>query len=315
MGVMTGFLEGETIDGHYRILRALGEGAMGAVFLAEDPEGNEVAVKVVLDRAPDTLRAPQRFFREVKTLNKLQHPNIVALLDFGQDMKHQLSYMVMEVMRGDDLSLLVGMGRSEPELALLVAEQVGAGLELAHGQGIIHRDLKPANVMLCPQNDGSVKAMILDFGLAMLMDADTRLTKTGTAPGTVNYMTPEQLIGQKADSRTDVYGVGIILYEMLTGHGAFRGGNQTEIALAILNGPPLRNVSDLAPDIPRPIGDFVSDMLQRKPENRPPTAISVSERAKRIRQQLGYGDYRVNHIGPAEKPRQSWSLRPRVAKP
>ncbi len=307
---MAGFLEGKVVDGRYAIVRPLGSGAMGAVFLATDPDGVEVALKVVTDNAPDVLRAPQRFFREVKSLNKLEHPNIVALLDFGRDETLHLSYMVMEVARGDDISKLIAMGRTGPELALLVARHVADGLALAHEQGIVHRDLKPANVMLCPRADGSVFAKVLDFGLAMLVDADTRLTKTGTAPGTVSYMSPEQLLGETADARTDIYGLGVILYEMLAGRAAFAGGNQTEIALKVLQGPPPTHLSKVVPDIPTQIGDLVAHMMLRDRAGRPQSADTIVERAAQIDRDLGFDPVRVSHIGSSDKPRAAWRLRP-----
>ena len=310
MEPMAHFLDGKTIDGSYTVTTQLGEGAMGAVFLANDATGAQVALKVVLDGAPDVLRAPQRFFREVKSLNKLEHPNIVELLDFGRDEQLHLSYMVMEVVSGDDLSKLVAMGRCTPELALLVARHVADGLALAHEQGIVHRDLKPANVMLCPQPDGSVVAKVLDFGLAMLVDAETRLTKTGTAPGTVSYMSPEQLLGETADARTDIYGLGVILYEMLLGAPAFRGANQTEIALEVLQGRPPAPPHTKFPDVPRPLSELVAEMMRRDRAQRPSSADEVAERAAMIGVELRLEPVRVSHTGPADKPRAAWNLRP-----
>lgn len=310
--MMSGTLEGKAIDGRYRVVRALGEGAMGSVFLALDPDGTEVALKVVHDRAPDVLRAPQRFLREVKSLNKLDHPNIVQLLDFGRDEALAISYLVMELARGDDLTKLVLMGRAEPSLALLVARHVGAGLQVAHDAGVVHRDLKPANVMVCPQRDGSVVAKILDFGLAMLVDADTRLTKTGTAPGTVNYMAPEQLLGETADARTDIYGLGVILFELLSGRAAFRGENQTQTALAVLQGPAPPHLAELAPDVPHAVADLVADMLRRDRNERPGSAQAVVDRATAIEQRLGISPFRVEHSDAAQKPRAAWKLKPAV---
>lgn len=301
-------LEGRTIDGAYTILNPLGVGAMGAVFRAQDRDGRFVAIKVVHDHAPDALSAPQRFFREVKSLNKLQHPNIVALHDFGRDAALNVSYMVMELAHGDDLSQLVRLGRAEPNLALLVARHVADGLALAHDQGIVHRDLKPANVILCPNPDGSVVAKVLDFGLAMLTDSETSLTKTGTAPGTVNYMSPEQLKGERADARTDIYGLGVVLFELLSGRAAYTGANQTEIALAVLQGPPPPNLTAIVPSVPASIADLVAHMLQRDRAHRPASADDVIVRAAEIDRALDLPPVRVSHRGPSHDPRAAWGL-------
>lgn len=303
-------LEGRTLDGAYKLLYPLGAGAMGAVFRAQDEDGFDIAVKVVHDQTAEALSAQQRFFREVKSLNKLRHPNIVALLDFGRDEALNVSYIVMELADGDDLTRLVRMGRAEPNLALLVARHVADGLALAHDLGVVHRDLKPGNVILCPNADGTVVAKVLDFGLAMLTDAETSLTKTGTAPGTVNYMSPEQLKGERADARTDIYGLGVVLYELLSGRACFTGANQTEIALSVLQGPPPPHLSAIVPDVPRPLGDLVAWMLQRDRDARPASADEVIVRAAKIDLELDLPPVRVSHRGPSRKPRADWALKP-----
>lgn len=304
-------LLGKTVDGQFHIVERLGAGAMGAVYIAETTDGGEVALKVVLDGIADDLRAAQRFFREVKSLNKLEHPNIVQLIDFGRDESLHLSYLAMELARGDDVSKLTKMGRTSPDLAVHVARQAADGLALAHEQGVIHRDLKPANLMLCPAADGSVVVKVLDFGLAMLADADTRLTKTGTTPGTVSYMSPEQLLGNTIDAQTDIFALGIILYEMLSGRVPFRGQNQTEIALGVINRTP-DPLHTVVPDCPRPVSDMVARMMQKEKGDRPESADDLVAELITVTRTCGFEPVRVSHVGPSQKPRAAWGLRPAV---
>lgn len=306
---MTSSWTGKVIDGRYELLHPLGEGAMGFVFRARDTEGNDVALKIV--RAVDeNLRADRRFLREVASLNQLVHPNIVELLDFGVDEDSQLSYLVMELIAGDPVSKLTAAGRARAPLALAVARQAAEGLAGAHRRGIVHRDLKPANLMLAPNPDGRVTVKVLDFGLAWMHAADTRLTKTGTAPGTVSYMSPEQLQGEQVDGRADVYGLGVILFEMLCGRPPFEGGNQVETAMAVLSHEAPR-IDLLHPEVPTMLGDLVAACLEKDRRRRPEDADELVDRIATIQRQSGVAPLRVRHVGPADDVVTAWALVPR----
>jgi len=304
-----GSLLGETIDGRYHLEAALGEGAMGWVFAARDPSGQQVAVKLVRD-IDDDLRGPQRFLREVATLNQLVHPNVVELFDFGRDEQRRLSYLVMELISGDPVSKLTSSGRASPALALMVARQAAEGLAGAHRRGIVHRDLKPANLMLVPLPDGSVRVKVLDFGLAF-MHADTKLTKTGTAPGTVSYMSPEQLQGMQVDGRADLHALGVILFEMLAGRLPFHGGNQVEIAFAVLNATP-RRLDQIVDGVPKELADLVSKLLQKDRDKRPATAEGLVDLIAEFQRRSSLPPVKVEHTGRSTDPVRDWSLAPAV---
>jgi serine/threonine-protein kinase len=284
---------------------------MGEVYLAEDTRlRRRVAIKVLPVEFTSDPERLARLEREAQILAQLEHPNVAAV--YGLEEAEGVCFVAMQLAEGPTLAERIARGPIPLDEALPIALQIARGLEAAHEKGIVHRDLKPANVMLCPQPDGSVVAKVLDFGLAMLVDADTRLTKTGTAPGTVGYMTPEQLIGETADAATDVYGLGVIMYEMLTGRAAFRGGNQTEIALAVMHGDPPAAISSLLPDVPEPVSALIAQMMLRDRKKRPQTAREIVKRAAEIEKKLGLPDVTVKHVGPAEKPRAAWGLRPAV---
>ncbi len=278
---------------------------MGFVFRARSPEGEVVALKIVRD-VDESLKAHGRFLREVSTLNQLVHPNIVELIDFGQDPSRQLSYLVMELVPGDPVSKLTTAGRATPSLAITVARQAAEGLAGAHRRGIIHRDLKPANLMLVPRDDGAVTVKVLDFGLAW-MHADTKLTKTGTTPGTVSYMCPEQLQGEQVDARADIYGLGVILYEMLAGRPPFKGGNQVETAMAVLTqvAPP---VTRFAPATPPALAGLVQRCLDKDRHARPGDAEELIDEIAAIQRESKIPPANVSHVGPSKDVVKDWNL-------
>lgn len=277
---------------------------MGSVWIATDDEGRRVAFKVVLQDIDDTLLAPQRFFREVASLNQLVHPTIIELLDFGRDEQRGLSYLVMELVEGDPVSRLTALGRCPPALVLEVARQTAQGLAVAHDAEIVHRDLKPGNLMLLPGPD-RVQVKILDFGLAW-MHADTKLTKTGTAPGTVAYMAPEQLRGEPVDGRTDLYALGVIMFEMLAGRKPFEGENQTEIAMSVLTGTAPR-VDRLVSAVPAELGLLVHRLLMKR-ELRPASARALVDEIQSLQKALTMKPLRVAHTGPSRDPVSAWHL-------
>ncbi len=264
-------LEPNSQLGPYRIVAPLGAGGMGEVFRARDPKlDRDVAIKVL----PANLAADQdalgRFEREAKAVAALSHPNILAIHDFGQAGGRH--YAVMELLEGQTLRQVLEVGPLPPKKAIEFGRQIAEGLAAAHGKGIVHRDLKPENLFVT--RDGHVK--ILDFGLARQSVApaagDTTLatmhsTEPGVVLGTVGYMAPEQVRGQAADHRADIFAFGVVLYEMLTGQRAFERATGAETMTAILRDEPpaLTTVRDT---VPPALERVVDHCLEKRPEDR-----------------------------------------------
>jgi eukaryotic-like serine/threonine-protein kinase len=247
---------------HYRITSKLGEGGMGAVFRATDTKlGREVAIKVLPAAFADDAGRMQRFEREAQVLASLNHPNIAAIYGIEQ------GAIVMELVEGEDLR-----GPIPVDAALGIARQIAAGLEAAHEKGIVHRDLKPANIRIA--SDGTVK--LLDFGLAKASEATAAagsntqsptmslaMTQAGMILGTAAYMSPEQARGKPVDKRADIWGFGVILYELLTGTSLFGGGETVSDSLAAV----ITKEPDLAP-IPAQLRPLLKACLEKEPRNR-----------------------------------------------
>ncbi len=226
------FAPGSTL-GPYTIAAELGRGGMGFVYTADDPRlKRQVAIKLL---PPDLTRddtAKQRFLQEAQAASALDHPNICTIHEINETDDGQL-YLVMAHYEGETLKKRIERGPLPHDEAVDIATQVGQGLSKAHAAGIVHRDIKPANLM--DTADGTVK--ILDFGLAKLTGTEG-VTQTGTTVGTVAYMSPEQARGEEVDHRTDIWSLGVVLYEMLSGHQPFRGDNLLAISGAIQQDPP-----------------------------------------------------------------------------
>ncbi len=222
--------EGTTVAGRYKLIRRLGEGGMGAVYLAEQlGVGNQVAIKFLKPELSQNEGLARRFLNEARTYIRVAHPGAVQLNDYGQDETGAL-YLVMELVDGVDLKhLLDERRRLEPKEAVAIALAVADVLAHAHSKGVVHRDLKPENVMVRPALSG-FHVKVLDFGIAHLAyEGAERLTQTGALAGTPKYMSPEQVRGEAVDARTDVYALGLLLFELLTGRSAFEGGSVSEI--------------------------------------------------------------------------------------
>jgi serine/threonine-protein kinase len=241
-------LIGQTV-GNYLVTQKLGEGGMGAVYLAEHPSiGKKVALKVLHPEFATNEEVAQRFFNEAKAVNAIGHPNIVDIIDYGviqagASGKERMVYFIMEYLAGTTLSQVIRTDSPmPPERALMIALQAGDALAAAHRAGIVHRDLKPDNMILIQRGRDRDFVKLLDFGIAKLTgdSAGSHRTKTGLVLGTPAYMSPEQCEGRaNVDHRTDVYALGIVLYEMLVGRVPFIGEGYGEILVQHLTQRPI----------------------------------------------------------------------------
>lgn len=225
-------LVGRTIA-HYEVVARLGGGGMGLVYAARDTRlGRRVALKFLPPRWSHDPSAKERFVREAQAASATDHPNICTIHDIGTTDDGQL-FIVMAHYDGDTLKKRLEGGPLGVDEAIDTAAQIAEGLAKAHAEGVVHRDIKPGNLML---TETGVK--ILDFGLATMADSRLELTLEGSTVGTIAYMSPEQVRGDDADARSDIWGLGAVLYEMLAGRVPFRGGYPEAIAHAIRHEPP-----------------------------------------------------------------------------
>ena len=249
------------VVGNFKILNRLGEGGMGAVSLGLDLMlDRQVALKMLrpeLSRDPEIVK---RFRSEAVTLARINHPRVATLFSF---FRHQDDFfMVMEYVQGQTLAEVLSRGAMTCERAVSLFCQALDGVDYAHKLDIVHRDLKPANLMLLP--NGSVKVM--DFGIARVLGS-SRMTRTGHLVGTVEYMSPEQIQGRETDARSDIYSLGIVLFEMLTGRAPFENDSDYELMRAHMEDLPPRP-RQFAPHIPQPIEAAILRSLSKKPSDR-----------------------------------------------
>jgi len=266
--------------GPYVLLNQIGAGGMGEVYKARDPKLDRlVAIKVLQPSPLFTGDLLARFESEAKAVAALNHPNVLGIYDYGREGEY--SYAVMELLEGDSLRAKLQTGALPPKRTLEIAQQMAEGLAAAHAKGIIHRDIKPENIFLT--RDGRVK--VLDFGLAKQLppktygahqetiltatagQASNNLTQPGVVLGTVSYMAPEQVRGEPADQRSDIFAFGVVLYEMLTGRQAFRKDTAVQTMAAILEVEP-EALSSLGAQIPPALERLVLHCLEKDPENR-----------------------------------------------
>jgi len=260
--------------GNYLVERKIGEGAMGMVFQAIHPAiGKRVALKVIHPELSTNEEMLSRFFTEARAVTQIGHHNIVDVQDFGQTPDGD-SFIVMELLEGRSLTaaLAAVSGAMSIDRALHIARQIADGIEAAHARGIIHRDLKPDNIILVRRGGADDFVKILDFGLAKLTGPSTmsHKTKTGTLLGTPHYMAPEQAEGKKIDHRVDVYALGCLLFQMVTGRVPFPGDGFGEVLVKQLREPPPLP-SRLNPTVPPSVEKIVLHALAKRPEFRFPT--------------------------------------------
>lgn len=252
--------------GRFMVQREVGRGAMGAVYLGVDPQSRrQVAIKTLAlshEFSGDQLAdARQRFLREAETAGRLRHPDIVTIVDAGED--RNLAYIAMELLSGYDLTRHTRPGQLLPVPQVLhVAARVADALAFAHKHGVIHRDVKPANVMIDPATD---QVKVTDFGIARVTDASK--TRTGAVLGTPSYMSPEQLAGRRLDGRSDLYSLGVMLFQLLTGQLPMRGDSMAALMYAIAN-TPAPDVRSVRPELPQTLAEVVALALEKRPEVR-----------------------------------------------
>ena len=258
---------GRTVS-HFNVTDFVAAGGMGVVYKAADVTlGRVVAIKFPLphQRMDDT--AKERFIHEARSVAALDHPNLCTVYEFGES-AHGL-YLAMPFYQGETLKNRIARERVLPARdAVGIVRQVAAGLASAHAAGIVHRDLKPGNVMILP--DGSVK--ILDFGIAKVRDV--QLTRTGVALGTIAYMSPSQATGEQADAQSDLWAIGVMLYEMLTGTLPFKGSNEMAVLHAVLNVDP-EPPSRVNRDVPPALDPVVAGLLQKDASRRYVSAATL----------------------------------------
>jgi len=271
----TGLQKGSTIAGKYRILEELGRGGMGVVYKAEDTKlRRTVALKFLppeLTHIPDV---KDRFMREAQAAAALDHPNICTVYEF--DEAEEKTFISMAYIEGQSLRKKVETGPLELDEALRIALQVAEGLQIAHKKRVVHRDIKSANIMVAEDN----QAKIMDFGLAR-MTGGTLITKEGMTMGTVTYMSPEQARGEKVDHRTDIWSLGVVMYEMLTGKLPFKGEHEQAIVYSILKEKP-EPITEIKADIPVSIEQVVSKALEKDPDKRYQQAEELLDDLKSI---------------------------------
>ncbi len=243
---------GRTV-GNYVIGKLIGQGGMGAVYLAEHPRiGRKVAVKVLLPQLSQSAELVQRFFNEARAATAIANEHIIDVLDFGE-LDDGASYIVMEWLEGRSLAELLREQKKLPlDRVIRIARGIGEALTAAHANGIVHRDLKPDNIFLVRKGGDPEFVKVLDFGIAKLLaDGADLKTRTGAIMGTPHYMSPEQCNGTNVDERTDVYALGVILFEMLTGRLPFEAGGLAELLVAHLSKPPppLRSLDTTIPPV------------------------------------------------------------------
>ena len=272
---------------------------MGAIYKAEHiPLERSVCVKVMHPHVATDAQLVKRFHREARAASSLQHQNIVGVMDFGQadvtsgkEAGERVLYLVMEFIDGKDLAdILFAEGPLDPQRLTTLMREVCFALDEAHAQGVVHRDLKPENIMVYKTRLGEERAKVLDFGIAKILDDGqaeiTRLTMAGTVCGTPEYMSPEQARGKDLDGRSDLYALGVIMYQLLTGQLPFDGNTPIEIVTKHLTNPPVAP-SRLRSDVPPALETLILRLLEKKQEGRPRTAMDAADDLERIVRALG----------------------------
>ncbi|HWB74786.1 MAG TPA: serine/threonine-protein kinase, partial [Nannocystaceae bacterium] len=270
---------GDLLDGKYLVVRRIGTGGMGVVHAVKRVAlGDVVAIKSLL-RSQNTPTNRARFMREAQAAARIRHPNVVQVFDFASPVR-RTPYLVMEYLEGPTLGEAMGSRTVMPLVrALAIFGRICAAVEAGHRRGVVHRDLKPGNVILARSDDGRETVKVLDFGLArMLHDPGAELTRPGALLGTISYMAPEQVEHGEATPASDVFALGVILYELATGVVPFRGTHHVGTLLAISEGK-FDDPRELVSDIPDAMAEAILAALARDPAERPRSAQALAELA------------------------------------
>src|SRR2546426_4766295 len=272
-------LLGEVLDSRYEVQKKLGEGGMSYVYLAREVStGHDVAIKVLSPKLATDRSSVERLRREAGLAMRLDHANVCRILRLGES-EDGLIYLVMPFLNGELLSdREVRDGPMEVAAGIEILQQVCAGLHHAHELHIVHRDLKPENIMLVPEDNGTDRAVVMDFGLAKERRADpavAKLTATGIILGTPEFMSPEQIRGKQLDGRSDIYALGIVGFEMFTGKLPFRGRNAQEMMIARLRDQPMP-LRQLRPDLPAGLEKALVRAMESNPDARYATALEFA---------------------------------------
>ncbi|HEY5087093.1 MAG TPA: protein kinase [Gemmatimonadaceae bacterium] len=266
-------IPGELFANRYQIMRVVGRGGMGMVYKARDRElAEDVAIKMLRGNAmTDDPTVVERFKTEIRLARRISHRNVVRTHDLGE--RDGAYYVTMEYVEGITVRDLIDMrGHLSVASTLGIAQQLAASLEVAHDQGVIHRDIKPQNMLLDP--DGVLKVM--DFGIARLAQHTSTLTQAGMVIGTPAYMAPEQLLAEEVDARSDLYAVGVVLYECLTGGLPFEGSSPIALIAKVLHTVPA-TPAERQPGVPQPLSGLVMRLLDKEPAGRPGNARELRE--------------------------------------
>ena len=276
---------GTVLGGRYEIEEVLAQGGMAIVYVARHRTLNtRVAVKVLSAALERNKVLRERFYREAKATQKLAHPNIIEIMDHGQT-EEGLPYLVMELLRGENMADAIARGKMAPSLALPIAVQIARALSRAHDLDVIHRDLKPENVFLCPGDDGETVAKLLDFGIARSL-RDARITATGEVFGTPQYMAPERIVSIDAGPSADLYSLGVMMFEMLSGRLPFETQDVTSMFMHHMNKTP-PTLREVGVDISERLSLLVASMLAKTENKRPVDAHAVHKELVEICQELG----------------------------
>jgi serine/threonine-protein kinase len=310
---MTPLKPGATLS-HYRILERLGQGGQATAYKAEDTRlSRSVVIKILLPELAVNENARKRFDREARLASALDHPNICAIYDIGETDGY--SYIVMPFVPGRTLKQVIGEQPLAALSALSIALQVADAIAAAHARGIVHRDIKPNNIIV--NDEGQVK--VLDFGLAKMLGDETgdshspaeiekSVTEIGVPYGTLGYGSPEQAAGERVDHRTDVFSLGVVLYEMLTGRQPFRGANRIEVLHAVINAE-ADPIVEFNPDVPDSLQGVLERALAKKPRNRFGTMAEMRDALRAgMRELSADGDGAMAATIAPQRARTSWRL-------
>ena len=297
--------------GEYSVTGRIGEGGMGAVYLAEDAAGKKYALKVLLTAQGENEEFKRRFERESRYASALNHPNIVRVHDFGE--QNGQAYMIMEYVEGRDLASEIAAGQLSPARTIAILDKIASALDAVHSTGLYHRDVKPANILVADDEEtGELRPRLTDFGLSKQPSQDSSpLTSAGFFVGTCQYVAPEQILAKDLDHRVDVYSLGCLLYECLAGEPPFKRPREEQVLYAHIQDPPPK-LTELRPDLPAEIDDVIAKSLAKDPDERYSTCAELVEAAREALQPVLDEEEEDGEVPETEEAPAADSLRLRV---